>query len=501
MLTVGDALTRIALQKGRKSALIFGRDEVSYEQLNRRSNQIAWTLHAQGLQAGDRVALLFPNGPDIVESYFGVAKAGMLAVPLNTRWTISEIEYALRDADVSVVLADPAFEPLLRQLSSPDFLVYFTDADGIWQEWIRRAQVIEPDFHVVHDTEPWLIIYTSGTTGKPKGAMRSHISTLMVALTLVTELGITSDQVGFAILPLFHVNSMLFVILSVVIGSTCVIYAKHAIHPRDIIEQMNQHKIHYSMMVPSLLAILADAVETGKISPDSLQVILSSSAPLTTTLRDRLVRGFPKSRFYDVYGSTEYGAATLLRIDSDGPSGSVGYPLMGLDLLLLDEERRPVAQGVIGEVFVRGLSVISGYWRNAVADALNFTADRYLTVGDMGYVDTKGYLYLVDRKQDMIVVAGENVYPSEVEEVLMRHPSVALTTVFGIADALRGERVVALAVVKDGLTVSVEELTLLCRDYLADYKQPYRIAIVSDLPIGPAGKVVRRQARMLWLEK
>jgi long-chain acyl-CoA synthetase len=482
-----------------KTALIFGDQQLSYRQLNQKANQVAWSFHQEGVGPGERVALLLPNGLEMAELYFGISKAGVVGVPLNLRWAPPEIAYAMRDADISLVIADPDFEPILSQIPFEKARVFYTGPDGSWTRMVSGAPVKEPDFVTVRETDPWVLVYTSGTTGRPKGAIRTHMSNIMIALALVSELGISSDQIGFAILPMFHVNSMWFVTLSVAIGATCAIYPHRTFHPHHVIEQINFHHVNYGMFVPSMLTFLADAVESGKVRADGLEVIMTASAPLDSTLRDRIIRGFPKARLYDIYGSTEYGAATIVRHSLDGPLGSVGYATIGQDIEILDDNRQPVPPGTVGEVFVRGPSLMTEYWKNAEANQRSFTADGFLTVGDMGYQREDGLLFLVDRKQDMIIVAGENVYPSEVEEVLLRYPGVALAAVFGVPDPRRGERVIAVVTQREGGTLDLEQLEELCRQNLAHYKRPTRIIVAPELPIGPSGKVVRRLAKDAWL--
>ncbi|MCL5972738.1 MAG: acyl--CoA ligase [Firmicutes bacterium] len=482
-----------------KTALIFGDQQLSYRQLNQKANQVAWSFHQEGVGPGERVALLLPNGLEMAELYFGISKAGVVGVPLNLRWAPPEIAYAMRDADISLVIADPDFEPILSQIPFEKARVFYTGPDGSWTRMVSGAPVKEPDFVTVRETDPWVLVYTSGTTGRPKGAIRTHMSNIMIALALVSELGISSDQIGFAILPMFHVNSMWFVTLSVAIGATCAIYPHRTFHPHHVIEQINFHHVNYGMFVPSMLTFLADAVESGKVRADGLEVIMTASAPLDSTLRDRIIRGFPKARLYDIYGSTEYGAATIVRHSLDGPLGSVGYATIGQDIEILDDNRQPVPPGTVGEVFVRGPSLMTEYWKNAEANQRSFTADGFLTVGDMGYQREDGLLFLVDRKQDMIIVAGENVYPSEVEEVLLRYPGVALAAVFGVPDQRRGERVIAVVTQREGGTLDLEQLEELCRQNLAHYKRPTRIIVAPELPIGPSGKVVRRLAKDAWL--
>ncbi len=501
MLTVGQALEGSARRYGNKAALIFGDHTVSYREVDERSNRMAQTFLSLGLQKGDRVGLLLPNGLSMAEAYFALAKSGLVGVPLNLRWQPGEIVYAVGNAEVSMLLADRDLAPMLNPVAG-SMPVYYTggypeDSSRDWEARTRQASLTAP-LVPINEDDPWVIVYTSGTTGRPKGAVRSHYSNLIIALSLVSELGITQEDVGFAILPMFHVNSMWFVTLSLAVGATCVIYPHRTFHPQHVIQEMNRHHVTYSMFVPTLLTFLADAVEQGKIDPRDLRVMMTSSAPLDATLRDRLLTGFPGVALYDVYGASEYGAATIIRHQLGGRLGSVGFPVIGQEVRILSEDRTPVAAETVGEVYVRGPSLMTEYWKDAESTKKALTDDGFLTVGDMGYVTDAGILYLVDRKKDMIIVSGENVYPTEVENVLLSHPAVGMAAVVGISDERRGERVVAMVVLREGKELDVEELMARCRRELADYKRPLAIDVVSELPLGPTSKVVRRLARDLW---
>lgn len=503
MLTVGQALEGSAKRYPNKPALIFGEEQRTYLELNERVNRMARAFLAQGLKPKDRVGLLLPNGLAMAEAYFALAKAGLVGVPLNLRWQPGEIIYAITNAEVSMLLADRELASMLNQAAGAMPVFYTGGYDDPARDWEvltdhQSSSTLDVE---VHEQDPWVIVYTSGTTGRPKGAVRSHYSNVIIALELVSELGITAHDTGFAILPMFHVNSMWFVTLSLAVGATCVIYPHRAFHPQHVIDEMNKHKVTYSMFVPTLLTFLADAVEKGKIDPESLRVMMTSSAPLDPTLRDRLIRGFPNVELYDVYGASELGASTMIRHEIGGIVGSVGYPAIGQEVRVLDDNKQPVPSGEVGEVFVRGPSLMTEYWHNPDATKVSFTEDGFLTVGDMGYLTPEGVLFLVDRKKDMIIVSGENVYPTEVENVLLSHPAVSMAAVVGVPDPRRGERVAAMVVVREGRTVDVKELEELCRTELADYKRPFAIEVVDELPLGPTSKVVRRLAREQWHER
>jgi acyl-CoA synthetase (AMP-forming)/AMP-acid ligase II len=489
VLTIGDALRSASARRRGKTALVFGEERLSYGELDRRVNQFAHALYTLGAEKGDRVALLLPNGLWMAIAYFGVARAGMVAVPINLRWTAPEIAYVLADADVRLVLADEDFRGALP--AAPHILV-----GRQWQDAVDRASAA--DLKVgVQDTDPWVIVYTSGTTGRPKGAVRDHRSNLLIALVLATELSLTADDVGMALLPMFHVNSMWFVTLSCIIGTTCVIYPHRTFHPGHIVEAFNAHRVTYSMFVPSMLAMLADAAERGALEPSHLRVALTSSAPLDLALRDRLLARFPRARLFDIYGATEYGAVTLMQHAPDQAVGSVGWPVVGASVRILDEDGHELPANAVGEVYVAAPSLMTEYWRNPDATRAALQG-RYLTLGDMGYLDDDGRLWLSDRKQDMIIVAGENVYPREVEDVLLAHPGLMMAAAVGQPDAVRGQVVVAAVVPMPGVAVDVEALREACRAQLADYKRPREIRVVEQLPTGPTGKVVRRLVRDGW---
>lgn len=500
MLSIGDVLTQRARQSGSKAALTCGKQTYSFAQLNALSNHWAHALTGVVPNAGGRVALLLPNGLNMALAYFALAKAGLIAVPLNLRWKAPELAFALQHAKVSMIIAAREFRTLLRQIAPPGVPVFYTEASGpsSFERLLEQASW-GPLNREVSEHDPWALVYTSGTTGRPKGVLRSQHADLMIALLLTREVGIGADDVGMAILPMFHVNSMWFVTLSVLIGASTVIWPEHTFHPRRLLEGFAQHHITYTMLVPTLLSYLADACDHERWTLPDLRVLMTSSAPLDASLRQRLLRLFPAADVYNVYGASEIGAATCSREENGGPAGTVGYPLVGLDVQILNAQGEAVPAGQIGQVYIGGPTLMRSYWRNPAATH-QARQQGLVTVGDMGYLAEDGRLTLVDRRHDLILVSGENVYPSEVEQVLLSDPDVALAAVVGIADLRRGQRPVALVVPKAGRQVSSARLMTLCGRSLADYKRPVAIEVVASLPLGPAGKIVRRLAKEQWLQ-
>ncbi|MDA8346091.1 MAG: class I adenylate-forming enzyme family protein [Thermaerobacter sp.] len=501
MLTMGEALATNALRYRDKTALVFDEDRLTYGQFNDRVNQAANLLLALGLSKGDHVAILLPNSLEYAELYFACARMGAVAVPINLRLAPAEMAYVLAHSDSRLLVG---YGPLLQAAfaagmkpggSLEKVLTVEPGPDGVpFYTTLRDQQpATDPEIPVLEE-DPWVLVYTSGTTGKPKGALRSHRSNLMIALLMATDLGITPDDTGLAILPMFHVNSLWLVSLSLALGTTIALYHHKVFHPVHVIEEINRYHATYSMFVPTLLTFLADAAEKGLVDPEQLRVIITSSAPLQTTLRDRILTGFPRAVLADIYGATELGAVTAIHHHPGGVIGSIGMPSLAQSVHILDDEGNVVEQGEVGELHCAGPTLMTAYYKDPEATAKAFKG-AYLGVGDLAYQDKQGYLFLVDRKTDMIITSGENVYPTEVEDVLTRHPSVGMAAVVGLADTRRGEEVVAVVSPREGQEISVEALQELCNANLADYKRPRRILVWPELPIGATGKVLRREVR------
>ncbi len=501
MLTMGEALATNALRYRDKAALVFDEESLTYGEFNDRVNQAANLLLALGMRKGDHVAILLPNSLEYAELYFACARMGAVAVPINLRLAPAEMAYVLGHSDSRVLIG---YGPLLQAAFAAGMkpagalekvLSVEPGPEGVPLYAALRDRQPKTDPKIeVGEEDPWVLVYTSGTTGKPKGALRSHRSNLMIALLMATDLGITPEDTGLAILPMFHVNSLWLVSLSLALGATIALYHHKVFHPVHVVEEINRHRATYSMFVPTLLTFLADAAEKGLVDPEQLRVIITSSAPLQTTLRDRVLKGFPRAVLADIYGATELGAVTAIKHRLGGVIGSIGMPSLAQSVHLLNDSGREVEQGEVGELHCAGPTLMTAYYKDPEATDKAFKGP-YLGVGDLAYRDERGYLFLVDRKTDMIITSGENVYPTEVEDVLTRHPSVAMAAVVGIPDTRRGEEVVAVVAPREGQEVPVEALQDICNASLADYKRPRRILVWPELPIGATGKVLRREVR------
>jgi len=507
VFTIGEGLALNAQRYPDKPAVVMGDLSLTYAAFNARVNRAAAALAGLGVGRGSHVALLLANGLPMAELQLATAKLGAVAVPVNARLAPPELAYVLAHSDSEVLVAEGELldqlakaGPAAADVMPPRLRAVVCAGDGgppglpRYEALRDAASDAEPTAAVSGD-DTWLIVYTSGTTGRPKGAVRSHKSNVLLALTFASDFGITADDRGLLLMPMFHVNSIWFLSLSLYLGATCVIYPHRAFHPVRMVEEIVARDVTYSIFVPTMLGYLADAGSRGALAGNRLRVILSSSAPLPSRLRDAVLAAFPAASLYEIYGSTEAGAVTNIRHRPGGAVGSVGHPGLAQRVRILGDDGTELPPSQVGEIYSLGPTLMDGYYKNEQATRAAMR-DGYLTVGDMGMKDASGRVYVVDRKADMIITMGENVYPTEVEDVIARAPGVLHVAVVGVPDERRGEAVRAFVVARpDGPPPDPAEMQRLVREHLADYKRPRSIEVVPELPLGPTGKVLRRAVR------
>ncbi len=505
-LIVGDALRATALKFPTKTAFVFNDRRITYKIFEDRVNRLANGLLDKGYQPGDHIAILAFNCIEYYEILFALGKVGMVAVPINFRFKASEITYIINHSDSRVLIYESRFRDVISSIRSEfekigdnDFIFFGGEGnaeDTDYEEFLRSSKPDDPDIEV-DENSTWYIGYTSGTTGRPKGAMRSHRSNiLLVANTIYID----EDDVILLIMPIFHSNSIWFGLMSVYRGATTIIYPSGGFDPREILKIIEGEKVTFSSMVPTMYTLILQVPDKDKFDTSSIKRLLTSSAPLMSKTKEEILKFFKHAELFEGYGATESGGVTtLLPKDQYRKVRSCGTPNPFTRIKILDADGNECAPGEVGELFAVSPGMFEGYYNDPEKTSAAFRG-KYLSVGDMAKVDEDGYYYIVDRKHDMIISGGENIYPAEIEDILSRHPKILQIAIIGVPDEKWGEAVKAVVVTKPGETLTEEDVISYCKQHLAGYKCPKSVDFVESLPMNPIGKILKRELRAKYWE-
>ena len=512
-LNLGQIVDHGRLAFPRETALIHSDTRFSYEQLGARVRRMARLLVERGVRPGDKVAVMIPNRPEFTISYFAILYAGAVVVPLNILLVADEVAYALTDSDaVAIVVWAPleagvrAFQrvPSCRMLivaggtsdvGSPSEALCFEAEQEHGLEAGEMVQTMPDDTAV--------ILYTSGTTGKPKGAELTHFNLYFNALC-VSERQFTSwpthvnvfgpGHVGLAVLPLYHSFGQTAVQNGMLFGGAA-LRTIERFDPEQALSAIERDRISFFAGVPTMyFAILAVPEAEKRFDTSSLQFCVSGGAALPVEVKRKFERRFGV-RIQEAYGLSETSPLACSQgVDRTEKAGSIGRPIWGIEMMIGDETTRPVPVGQTGEVLIRGHNIMKGYYKRpeATAEAMR---GGWFHSGDIGRVDVDGDYYIVDRKKDLIIRGGFNVYPREVEEVLYQHPAVREAAVVWVPHEKYGEEVKAVIALHAGQSAMPEEIIAYCKEHLAAFKYPRIVTIVDALPKGPTGKILRRELR------
>jgi o-succinylbenzoate---CoA ligase len=462
-----------------------------FAQLDDLVSRLSGYLHEQGISRGERVAVLMPNSLSYVAHIFALIRSGAILVPVNTRLTPNELRDPLRRIACATIICSLGLEPVARTAMPAGGRVLVVPAAAVeFGQWLRErpAATGRAESSPTHDMAAiQAIVFTSGTTGDAKGAMLTFANHFWSAVASAFRIGVLPEDRWLACLPLYHVGGLAILFRSCLYGTAVILH--DGFEAKHILTSLKVNRATLVSLVPTMLARLLRENMTGADVPD-LRLVLLGGAPAALDLLRQAARvGLPVAA---TYGLTEAASqvATALPAQTTAKPGSAGRPQLFTAIDILDEARNPLPHGEIGEIAVSGPTVMAGYAGDGEATQLAMRNQRLLT-GDFGYLDGDGDLWVVDRRADLIVTGGENVYPSEVERVLRAHRAVIAACVIGLPDREWGRRVVAAVVPAAGQTVSGDELVDYCREHLAGYKRPREFVFVNELPQTDSGKIRR----------
>jgi fatty-acyl-CoA synthase/long-chain acyl-CoA synthetase len=490
-----------------KPAVIVGDRSLDYATLNRRANQAANAITKLGCQADDRIAAMSFNSLAHFEISHGLRRIGAVIVPVNYRLRGHEVAYVLNDSGARIVFADEEHRAVVdgvrAELSARPALV--TTGETTARGWLRYRDLMSaPPAPSAPPPHEWggaqigaSMVYTSGTTGNPKGAWRPNGANLAYMLQMISIFELTQSDVHLVCGPLYHSAVGFFSVLYQVLGATSVVQPKF--DAEQALEQIERHRVTTSFMAPTLLMRLVEAQESNPRDVSSLRAIFLGAAPCPYSLKARAEKAFGQV-LWEFYGATETGINTVLRPEDQlRRPGSCGTAVEGQEIKLVDAEGNEVATGVPGEFTVRN-EVLAEYYNKPEATTKNLH-DGFFSVGDIAYKDGEGYFYICDRKVDMIISGGVNIYPAEIEAVLVAHPAVQDAAVIGVPDDQWGESVKAVVQRRLDVNATEDELIAFCAERLAGYKKPRSIDFVDELPRDAAGKLLKRRIREpYWAE-
>jgi acyl-CoA synthetase (AMP-forming)/AMP-acid ligase II len=501
-----------------KAAAVFEDRRASYSELNARANQLAHAILKRKFPRQSKFSIIMYNNIEFLEVYHGLTRAAMISVPINFRLVPAEMEYIINNSDavglfVGIELFDNLQLENLPQISRENVFV-IGPKDQTPQGFLNYEDLLddnpthEPDNVEQREDDIFYFGYTSGTTGFPKGAMNTIRGTLdIVKNVFVRTAGkphIKLDQrVLMAIIPICHSNSVWATLITLWCGGTNVIFPSGKFDTEKVLQLIDNEKVTTSSMVPTMITRILELPEEVKAKYDirSLTSLGCSSAPLLTKTKETALDFFKNVRFSEGYGSTETGALTTLRHkDQMHKIRSIGQPNPGIEIKLLDDDgnviTKPQQQGTL---WAKARSAFIGYYKDPEKTAESIDGE-WSTAGDVAYFDEEGYYYLADRKHDMIISGGENIYPAEIEEVITQIPEVSEVAVIGVPNEEWGEEVKALVIVKEGKTITAQEILDYCKQNLAGYKRPRTVELVDDFPRTATGKILKRILRKPYWE-
>jgi acyl-CoA synthetase (AMP-forming)/AMP-acid ligase II len=496
-LVLGEIPARWARKTPDREAFVFNENRLTFAQFNRRVNRLANALIDLGIDKDDKVSVLFMNCIEILECYMALSKIGAVVVPINFRLVAPEISYQLEQSDTTAVIYGEMFHEVINALRDrhPKIRRYICLSEMKIEGTIHYETLLEegsPGEPLVYvdDDDPAFIMYTSGTTGKPKGAVLTHKNLIAEITNIVLENGMQKGDRSIFSAPLYHIAALIHTLSIFFLGGFSVIMDKF--ETRELLRLIEKERPQVAQLIPSMWIFLLEEPSLSEYDTSSLRNVGTGGAILPVEVNKKAKKLFPKVAIFNIFGQTETSAGTTIQIPEHAltKEGSVGRRLSCIEARIVDDDDKDLPVGRVGEIVYRGPTVMKGYYKNPEATARAMRGGWFHS-GDLVREDEDGFIYVVDRKDDMIISGGENIYPAEVEGVLFTHPGILEAAVIGVPDPQWGKNIKALVVPKKGETLTEKEIIDYCKQHLASYKKPKSVEFLKTLPRNASGKVLK----------
>ncbi|ERN54599.1 acyl--CoA ligase [Alkalihalophilus marmarensis] len=483
-----------------REAIVMGEFRQNYSELGATVESLAAHLYVDfHVRKGERVAVLLNNCPEFLHITLACARIGAIVVPLNNRLSHTELSYMLRHSGTKLLFTEEKMKEVVKKVVKNELSSMKIEIKYINRQGEKGCTFVDLPFQqtinykMINETDPLFIMFTSGTTGTPKGAVGSHVGIIHSALNYKYVLKANEPVRTIIAVPLFHVTGLIgqfFYMLAV--GGTSILLERY--QNESFIKTMEKEQATFLFNVPTIYVMMMTHPLFSKITKSSIEVIAYGGAPMSYETIEQLRSHFPGVQLHNAYGATETSSpTTIMPVEyPDEKLNSVGKPVPVADVKVINSKGAEVHEGEVGELYIKGPMVVEGYWRNPEAKANSFK-DGYWKSGDMAKVDEHGFVYIMDRKKDIINRGGEKIYSVEVENILYGHHSVLEAAVVGVPDQLFGEQVKAYIVPKPHVSLDQEDILLYLNEKLADYKIPKYIEFINELPRNPSGKILKSQ--------
>ncbi|RLL46859.1 long-chain-fatty-acid--CoA ligase [Oceanobacillus piezotolerans] len=497
-LLVGEMLKRATHKTPHAEAYVYQEQRVTFKEIDERSTKLAAWLQGKGIVKDDKVGFMLKNSMAFPEVAFGVALSGGVGVPINFRLGPSEIEYIVNNSDTKILIIDYDYVDIIRSIR--DNLekvekVVVVGADNVPDDYIKYESIFDNEFtyqpcEVLADENPCFIVYTSGTTGRPKGAVLTHKNICLNLMNLLYDTKSTLGDSQLIVVPQFHIAGLLLTLFACLTSGKTVI--QREFNPVDVLSTVESEGINVLFLVPAMWNFLFQVPNIDDYNLSSLKIASTGAAITPLEVKKRILETFNNAILFDNFGQSETTANTTSNSGEDAlrKTESVGKPYINVEVRIVDENMNDVPIGEVGEIVYRGPTVMKEYYKNPEATKEAFEGGWFHS-GDLVRMDEEGFIYVVDRKKNMLISGGENIYPAEVEEILYQMPQILECAVIGVPDKEWGESVKAIVVIKPEHTLTEEQVIEYCKKHLASYKKPKVVEFVEELPRNASGKVLK----------